>query len=134
MIDVEAEVYDPIAKALRQQFPGINVVSEPLTSLPKKFPCVALVEMDNYSPKEKIDSSGEEKFSNLTWHLTVYSDKAGTKKSECRKIFGFVDSLMFGKGFTRESGTPEVPINSNSIYWMSSRYVAQTDGEYLYRI
>ena len=133
MIDCESEIYSPIAKALRQQFPGIHVVSTRLSSEPSDFPCVALYEMDNYSPRDMIDSSGTEKFSDIAWQIQIYSNKLSVKKSECREIFRFVDSLMFAQGFTRESNTPEIPINNNSIYWLSARYTARTDGTYIYR-
>lgn len=133
MIDCESEIYSPIAVALRQEFPGIQVVSTRLSSEPSKFPCVALYEMDNYSPRSMIDSGGVEKYSDITWQLQVYSNKTSVNKSECREIFRFVDGLMFSQGFTRESNTTEIPLNNNRIYWLSARYTARTDGTYIYR-
>lgn len=134
MIDIESKLYDPIAKALRAEFSGINVTGERLTSTPSKFPTVSLYEMDNTTPDEMIDSSGIEKFADVTYHLSVYSNKASGKKSQCKEILAFVDSILFSYGFTREGMTPELPLNNNSIYWISARYVARTDGQTIYRL
>ena len=48
MIDVESQIYTPIAEALRAQFPGILVSGE-YVNAPTRFPYVSLVEQDNYT-------------------------------------------------------------------------------------
>lgn len=133
MNDIENEVFTPIATALRAQFPGVFVVGEMLSNTPTKFPCVALAEVDNYSPRSMVDSSGEEIYSDVAWQLTVYSNKVAGKKSECKEIFRLADSMMFGFGFTRESVTPQVPLNNNSIYWQAARYTARVKNKTIYR-
>ena len=45
MIDVESQIYTPIAEALRAQFPGILVSGE-YVNAPTRFPYVSLVEQD----------------------------------------------------------------------------------------
>ena len=46
MIDVENQIYTPIAEALRVQFPGIKVSGE-YVKAPSGFPFVSIVEQDN---------------------------------------------------------------------------------------
>lgn len=48
MIDVESQIYTPIAEALRAQFPGILVSGE-YVNAPTRFPYVSLVEQDMQS-------------------------------------------------------------------------------------
>lgn len=131
--DIENEVFTSIAHDLMIEFPNSYVTGELLSATPTRFPCVALVEMDNYEPKSKVDSSGIEVYSNITYQLTVYSNKTSGKKSECKKVFQFVDTRMRELGFRRESITPEIPINK-TVYWMSGRYIAQVKDKTIYRL
>lgn len=55
MIDVESQIYTPIAEALRAQFPGILVSGE-YVNAPTRFPYVSLVEQDNYTTDAHMDS------------------------------------------------------------------------------
>lgn len=87
MIDVESQIYTPIVEALRAQFPGILVSGE-YVNAPTRFPYVSLVEQDNYTTEAHIDSGDTERFSTLMYEVNVYSDKAGGKKSVCRKSCG----------------------------------------------
>lgn len=89
--------------------------------------------MDNYEPKNKRDSSGVEKYSNLTYQLSVYSNKASGKKAECKAVYKFVDDMLKALGFNRESITPQLPIN-DKIYWQSGRYVAQVKEKTIYSL
>ena len=83
MIDVESQIYTPIAEALRAQFPGILVSGE-YVNAPTRFPYVSLVEQDNYTTEAHMDSGDTERFATLMYEGNVYSDKAGGKKSVCR--------------------------------------------------
>lgn len=47
MIDIENQIYTPIAKALRNKFSGI-IVSGEYINAPPDFPYVSIVEQDNY--------------------------------------------------------------------------------------
>lgn len=61
MIDVESQIYTPIAEALRAQFPGILVSGE-YVNAPTRFPYVSLVEQDNYTTEAHMDSGDTERF------------------------------------------------------------------------
>lgn len=132
MIDVESQIYTPIAEALRAQFPGILVSGE-YVNAPTRFPYVSLVEQDNYTTEAHMDNGDAEKFATLMYEVNVYSDKAGGKKSVCRKIMRFVDDLMYAKNFRRISLSPVPNLENATIYRLVARYKAETDGTTLYR-
>ena len=67
------------------------------------------------------------------YEVNVYSDKAGGKKSVCRKIMRFVDDLMCAKNFRRISLSPVPNLENATIYRLVARYKAETDGTTLYR-
>lgn len=132
MIDVESKVYTPIAVALRDAFSGIFVSGE-YVKAPSSFPHVSLVEMDNYTSDDRLDTADEERFSTLMYEVNVYSNKTSGKKSECKKIIGFIDDLMYKMNFKRLSLAPIPNMDDATIYRMTARYRAETDGTTLYR-
>lgn len=132
MIDVESKVYTPIAVALRDAFSGIFVSGE-YVKAPSSFPHVSLVEMDNYTSADRLDTADEERFSTLMYEVNVYSNKTSGKKSECKKIIGFIDNLMYKMNFKRLSLAPVPNMDDATIYRMTARYRVETDGENFYR-
>lgn len=134
MNDIESEVFTTVAKAARAAFPDLFFTDEIPLNIPKKLPCAALAETSNTAPKSMIDSSGEEKFSDVLYQVTIYTNRQANKKSDCRAILKVIDSILHGLGFRRESCTPQVPMNSNSIYWLSARYTARVKGKTIYRL
>lgn len=132
MIDIERQIYTPIADVLRKQFKGISVSGE-YVNAPPKFPYVSIVEQDNYMSANRLDSSDREKFSTLMYEVNVYSDKAGSKKSVCREIMGVIDEMLYKRNFTRISLSPVPNLENGTIYRLVARYRAETDGETIYR-
>lgn len=132
MIDCENEIYTPIARALRVAYPGINVSGEYVRS-PSSFPHASIVEADNYVSEDKVDSSGIEQYATLMYEVNVYSNKVGGKKTECKKILDTIDRMMFERNFRRIARTPVPNLEDASIYRITARYRAETDGTYLYR-
>lgn len=132
MIDVESKVYTPIVVALRDAFSGIFVSGE-YVKAPSSFPHVSLVEMDNYTSADRLDTADEERFSTLMYEVNVYSNKTSGKKSECKKIIGFIDDLMYKMNFKRLSLAPVPNMDDATIYRMTARYRVETDGENFYR-
>lgn len=132
MIDVESKVYTPIAVALRDAFSGIFVSGE-YVKAPSSFPHVSLVEMDNYTSDDRLDTADEERFSTLMYEVNVYSNKTSGKKSECKKIIGFIDDLMYKMNFKRLSLAPIPNMDDATIYRMTARYRVETDGKNFYR-
>lgn len=132
MIDIESRVYTPIAQMLREKFPGINVSGE-YVKAPSVFPYVSVVEQDNYMTPEHLDNGAAEKFATLMYEVNVYSNKSGTRKSECREIMAAIDREMYIRNFTRISLSPIPNLENATIYRLVARYRVETDGTRIYR-
>lgn len=132
MIDVESKVYTPIAVALRDAFSGIFVSGE-YVKAPSSFPHASIVEMDNYTSTDRMDTSDTERFATIMYEVNVYSNKAVGKKTECKEIMAFIDALMYKMNFKRLSLAPVPNMDDATIYRMTARYRAETDGTTLYR-
>lgn len=132
MIDVEPKVYTPVAAALRAAFDGIEVSGD-YTKTPAVFPFVSIVEADNTTSQSRMDSSDAEKYATIMYEINVYSDKADGKKSECKAIMNLIDQIMYRMNFTRLSCAPVPNLSKPTIYRMTARYRAETDGTNLYR-
>lgn len=122
MIDIENEVFTRIATELRSRFSKINVYGEDVRT-PSSFPCVSIVEADNYTVTKTQDSGSNENHANLMYEVNVYSNKTSGKKSECKEILSVIDEMFLGMGFTRTMKNP-VTMDDATIYRMVSRYTA----------
>lgn len=132
MIEVEAKVFSPIYMALRDQYNGIYVTSEP-APIPSKPLAVSIVQMDSYSSIGKQDNTLEEKFSTVMFQVDVYSNKQSGKKSQCKEVMNFIDNMMFKLNFMRLTLIP-VPMEDSGYYRLTARYRAETDGQTFYRV
>jgi hypothetical protein len=132
MIDVENQIYTPIAQVLREAFPGINVSGEYVRT-PSSFPHVSIVEQDNYPTTEHLSTSDTEQFVTLMYEINIYSNKTTGKKAQCRSIMRVVDDLMYQRNFIRTAMSPVPNLENATIYRIVARYQAETDGKNLYR-
>lgn len=132
MIDVENQIYTPIAEALREAFPGIDTSGE-YVKAPSAFPHVSIVEQDNYPTLTHLSTSDSEEFSTIMYEVNVYSNKSSGKKAQCRSIMKVIDDLMYRRNFTRISLSPVPNLENATIYRLVARYRAETDGVNLYR-
>ena len=105
MIDVENIVFNLVAAALREQFPGITVYSR-LTFSPSAFPCVCLEEADNMAYRDTQDSGSMENHAEVMYEVNVFSNLQSGAKGECRRIFAVIDEIMASHGFTRYARLP----------------------------
>ena len=123
MIDIESAVFNRVADRVREQFPDIFMVGEYVNS-PASFPAVSLVEMDNSTRIETIDSGSRENHANVMYEVNVYSNKTVGKKSECKAIIALIDEEMLAMGFSRSTLTPVPNEYDSTIYRMVGRYRA----------
>lgn len=130
MIDCESKIFTPIAKKVRDEHSGAFVTGEYVRA-PAKFPHVSIVEMDNYG--SDYDTAESEQFAVITYEVNVYSNKSAGKKSEAKEIMNTIDKMMYGMNFKRLSLTPVPNLEDSTIYRLTARYRAKTDGTMLYR-
>ena len=121
MINVETEIFNIIATAVRSEYPDAYVVGEDVKS-PSQFPCVSIVEMDNVA-YEKTESSGSvENHAMITHEINIYSNKTSGKKSECKAIASLIDDEYATLGFSRTMLQPIPNVDDATIYRMTGRY------------
>ena len=128
MIDIENAVFSTVATKVREQFPDIYMVGEYVKS-PSEFPAVSLVEMDNATRADTIDSGANENHANVMYEVNVYSNKTTGKKSECKTIIALIDKEMLALGFVRATLTPVPNMNDSTIYRMVGRYRATVSAD-----
>lgn len=133
MNDIESLVFTPIAQAIRAEYAGAFVTGE-YVKAPSKFPHVSIVESDNYMSIGHRDTADTEKYSTVMYEVNVYSNKTSGKKTECKQIMGLIDHMMYARNFTRLSLTPVPNMDDATIYRITARYRAETDGTRLFRI
>ena len=121
MIDLENELFNEIARAVKEEFPEIYVTDE-YVAIPPSFPCLSLVEEDNTTLIRTQTNSLEENHAELLYEMNVYSNKKKGKKTECKKIAAFVDALLVRRNFTRIMLNPIPNYADASIYRMVGRY------------
>lgn len=133
MVNIENEVFDRVAKRVREQFPDIFMVGEYVKS-PSSFPAVSLVEMDNSIRESTVDSGSNENHANVMYEVNVYSNKTTGKKSECKAIIALIDMEMTAMGFVRVTLTPVPNEYDSTIYRMVGRYRAAVSSDHkIYR-
>ena len=131
MNDCENEVFTRIATVLRAEFPGIDLATEYVKS-PSVFPHVSVVMADNSIIPERQDT-GQGETNLVMFEINIYSNKANSKKSECKAIARAIDSLLYSMNFRRLALTPVPNMENASIYRLVARYRVATDGKYFYR-
>jgi len=121
MIDIENQVFNTVANALRSQFSGISVYGE-YVETPSSFPSVSLVEDDNSEPELFTSLSREhETVSDLMYTANVYSNKTSGKKAQAKSIMDVIDNEMHRMGFIRTMRN-QLPNVDRTIYRITARY------------
>lgn len=125
MIDLENDVFDTVAKALRNAYAGIFVTGEYVPT-PPKFPAVSIVEADN-RVVERMRTLNIENAASVMFEVNIYSNKASGKKSEAKAIAATLDAEFAKIGFTRTMKNQVPNLNDATIYRIVCRYEAIVD-------
>lgn len=129
MIDLENDIYDYVAKALRAAHTGIDVKSE-YVDTPAKFPHVSIVEADN-RVLQRMRTDNLENAASVMYEVNIYSNKAGTRKSEAKAIANTADSIFAEIGFTRTFREQVPNLKDATIYRIVCRYEAVIDKNFM---
>jgi hypothetical protein len=133
MIDIENAVFNAVAMKVREVYPDVFMTGEYVNS-PPSFPAVSLVEMENTTRTETIDSGSNENHVNVMYEVNVYSNKTTGKKSECKAIVALIDEELLAMGFSRSTLTPVPNEYDSKIYRMVGRYRAAVSSKHeIYR-
>lgn len=123
MIDIENEVFDKIATALRSKFGEDFTVYGETVLAPSEFPCACIEETDNFSHMRTRDSGSNENHAEIVYEVNVYSNKRTAKKAECKEILSVINGVLSGLGFTRNTKNP-IPLDDATKYRLFARYSA----------
>ena len=123
MIDVENLVIDTISKALKASAYSSTLVVSDYTDTPSSFPCVSVIEADNYTYRRTQDDDLKEHHTNVMYEVNVYSNKSSGSKSEAKKIMEIVDTTFQNMKFTR-TVKQAIPNRDKTIYRIVARYEA----------
>ena len=133
MIDVENDVFDYVAKALRAAYSGITVTGE-YVEIPAKFPAVTLVESDNRVVQRWRTCESMENAADVMYEMNVYSNKTKGKKAEAKAIADTADEKMAELGFMRNFRQQVPNLKDATIYRIVCRYsgrvIPNDDGRY----
>ena len=121
MIELENEIFNIIATAVRTAYPDAYVVGEYVKS-PSRFPCVSIVEIDNVAYDKTQSSYSLENHADVTYEVNIYSNKTSGKKSECKAIASLIDNEFATLGFSRTMLQPIPNVDDATIYRMTGRY------------
>ena len=125
MIDIENDIFDYVAKALRTAHSGLLVISD-FVEAPAKFPVATLVESDN-RVLQRMRTDNIENGVSVMYELNVYSNKATGKKSEAKAIANTADGVFNELGFTRTFRQQIPNLKDATIYRIVCRYEAVVD-------
>lgn len=122
MIDIENQVFNTVANALRDEYgDDISIYGEYVES-PAQFPSVSLVEDDNSEVSvTRTLARLPETACNLMYTANVYSNLETGKKAQAKAIMDIVDTQMHEMGFTRTMRS-QLPNVDRSIYRVTARY------------
>ena len=123
MINVENEIFDRVANAIKAVYPSVFISGEYIRT-PSKFPFVSLIEMSNTAYEQTQSSGGLENHASLMYEVNVYSNKKSGKKSECKVIASLIDNELATLGFSRTMLQPIPNMDDATIYRMTGRYTA----------
>ena len=101
MIDKEKEIFDAVAKALRERFKSIYVIGAELTDAPPRFPAVSFVQTNNavrtnYSTFAKLENVVSEDYK-----AEVYSNLATGKEAQTKEIVATISDTVSAIGYER---------------------------------
>lgn len=123
MINVESEIFNIVAKAVRNDYPDVYISGEYVKS-PPKFPAVSLIEMGNSTYTKTQTSDSVENHAELMYEVNIYSNKKSGKKSECKAIASLIDNELAALNFSRTMLQPIPNMDDATIYRMTGRYKA----------
>ena len=127
MLNVFPSVYTDIATPVRVAYPSVFMTGERVAA-PTKFPCVMVVEADNYEDAAYRNNTLTEQITALMYEITVYSNLTSGKRSQCIDILQIIDDVMKRKNGTRIARVEGYLDTEGKIYMVTARYRMKTDG------
>ena len=122
MIDIENLVFNTVFNAVSLVREDAHIGKGYVQTL-SEFPYIAVHEVDN-APYQSTDTDDSaENYTRVIYQVDVYSDKAGTARSECKELIALVDGIMQSMKFRRQRLNEPVNIE-RTVFHQYARYSA----------
>lgn len=114
MIDIENMVFDRVFNQLHSLFPDVNITAGYDEEV-AVFPTVIIRQTNNQPYRQSATDDCAENHTRLTYEVEVFSDQAGTGRSECKELLEAADTIMQGMKFRRVHLNR--PLNIDRTLW-----------------
>ena len=121
MIDKETEVFNAVAKALREKFKSIYVIGAEITDAPPKFPAVSFVQTSNAVKTRYSTFASLENVVGEDYKAEVYSNLTTGKEAQTKEIISVISDTVSALGYER-TFCQLVPNGDASICRRMARY------------
>jgi hypothetical protein len=121
MIDKENEIFDAVAKKLREKFPKIYVVGTEIVSTPSRFPSVSLAQTNNAIESKYSTFSSLENVVKEEYKAEVFSNLTKGKDAQTKEITAVISDVMCEFNYERTFCEP-IPNADATIGRRVSRY------------
>lgn len=123
MINIQSEIFNEVASAIRKDYPKTFVTGEYIRT-PSSFPCVSVEERSNVPLRRTQTTSSLENHAVLMYEINVYSNKTSGRRGECIQLMEVVDKTFTKLGFSRQMMNAVANIEDATIYRLVARYEA----------
>ena len=123
MIDIQSEIFNEIANAVRKDYPNTFITGEYIRT-PPSFPCISVEERNNVPLRSTQTTSSLENHTVLMYEINVYSNKTSGRRGECVQLMEVVDKTFAKLGFSRRMMDSVANIEDATIYRLVARYEA----------
>ncbi len=121
MIDKENEIFDAVAKELREKFPEIYVVGTEIVSAPPRFPSVSFVQTNNAIENRYSTFNSLENVVREDYKAEVFSNLVTGKEAQTKEITKVISDVMCEFNYERTFCEP-IPNADATISRRMSRY------------
>ena len=101
MIDKENEIFNAVAKKLREVFPEIYVVGTEIVSAPPRFPSASLVQTNNVIDNNYSTFNSLENVVKEDYKAEAFSNLEKGKETQTKEITAVISDVMCEFGYTR---------------------------------
>ena len=101
MIDKETEIFNAVARALREKFKGIYVIGTEISQAPSKFPAVSIVQTNNSIRAEHSTFNSLENVVSEEYKVEAYSNLEKGKETQTKEIISAISDVMSDFGYQR---------------------------------
>ena len=121
MIDKETEIFQAVAKALREKFKSIYVIGAEMSPTPPKFPAVSLVQTNSAVKTQYATFNSLENVATEDYKAEVFSNLETGKEAQTKEITKVISDVMSTFEYAR-TFCEVVPNTDSTINRRMSRY------------